>query len=42
VLSVAISGFYVLTAYYVDRFFYNRQLRKEEQERLARSQGGGQ
>ncbi len=41
-LSAAMVGFYVPMAYYVDRFFYNRQLRKEEQERLARSQGGGQ
>jgi hypothetical protein len=39
ILSVAMIGFYVPMAYYVDRFFYNRQLRKEEQERLARSQG---
>jgi hypothetical protein len=42
VLSVAMIGFYVPMAYYVDRFFYNRQLRKEEQERLARSSGRGQ
>ena len=42
VLSVAMVGFYVPMAYYVDRFFYNRQLRKEEQERLAKSQRGKQ
>ena len=34
--------FYVPMAYYMDRFFYNRQLRKEQQERLARSQRGDQ
>jgi hypothetical protein len=42
VLSVAMIGFYVPMAYYVDRFFYNRQLRKEQEERLARSQRGDQ
>jgi len=38
ILSVAMIGFYVPMAFYVDRFFYNRQLRKEEAEKLARSQ----
>jgi hypothetical protein len=41
VLSIAMVGFYVPMAYYVDRFFYNRQLRKEEKERLARSEQRG-
>lgn len=40
ILSIAMVGFYVPMAYYVDRFFYNRQLRKEEREKLARSQRG--
>jgi hypothetical protein len=42
VLSVAMVGFYVPMAYTVDRFFYNRQLRKEQEERLARSQRGSE
>ena len=41
VLAVAMTGFYVPMAYYVDRFFYNRQLRKEQAEKLARSQNRG-
>jgi hypothetical protein len=37
-ISLAMVGFYVPMAYYVDRFFYNRQLRKEERERLAKTE----
>ena len=37
-ISLAMVGFYVPMAYYVDGFFYRRQLRKEEQERLAKSE----
>ncbi|CAN5469708.1 hypothetical protein BH20ACT15_BH20ACT15_15120 [soil metagenome] len=32
--------FYVPMAYYTDRFFYNRQLRKAQQERTKAKQGG--
>lgn len=32
--------FYVPMAYYTDRFFYNRQLRKAEAERRERAGGG--
>jgi hypothetical protein len=32
--------FYIPMAYYTDRFFYGRQLRKQQQERAARAQGG--
>jgi hypothetical protein len=42
VLAAAMTGFYVPMAYYVDRFFYNRQRRKEQEERLARSQQRGE
>src|SRR5687767_13823507 len=42
--SAALAGvmvlFYVPMAYYTDRFFYNRQLRKAEQERIERAQRG--
>ncbi|MDP9189528.1 MAG: hypothetical protein M3O25_09795 [Actinomycetota bacterium] len=45
VSSLGLAGFmlvfYVPMAYYTDRFFYNRQLRKAEQEREAKAQGGG-
>jgi hypothetical protein len=36
-ISLALVGFYVPMAYYVDGFFYRRARRKEEQERLAKS-----
>jgi hypothetical protein len=32
--------FYVPMGYFTDRFFYQRQLRKQEQERIERSQRG--
>ena len=32
--------FYIPMAYYTDRFFYNRQLRKQQQERAKAQQGG--
>ena len=31
--------FYVPMSYYVDTFFFNRQLRKEQQERTKPQQG---
>ncbi len=32
--------FYIPMAYYTDRFFFNRQLRKQQQERAKAQQGG--
>ena len=37
-IAVLMLGFYVPMAYLTDRFFYQRQVRKEEKEQLARSQ----
>jgi hypothetical protein len=45
VVGVAMLGFYVPLSFMMDRFFYNRHLRKEaqkQQEREARRTGGAQ
>jgi hypothetical protein len=43
--ALALAGFMVLfyipMAYYTDRFFYQRELRKQAQERAAGSEGSG-
>ena len=36
VVAILMLGFYVPMAYLMDRFFYQRQLRKEEQKRAAK------
>lgn len=42
--AIGISGlmllFYIPMSFYLDRFFFNRQLRKEQQERTKAQQGG--
>jgi hypothetical protein len=38
-IAVLMLGFYVPMSFMVDRFFYQRRLRKEETERLERAQG---
>jgi hypothetical protein len=39
-LSAFLLLFYIPMSYYVDRFVYHRHLRKQEQERIAKSQRG--
>jgi hypothetical protein len=39
-LSAFLLVFYIPMGYYVDRFMYQRHLRKQEQERTTRSQRG--
>jgi hypothetical protein len=38
-IAVLMLGFYVPMSFMVDRFFYQRRLRQEEKERIARAQG---
>jgi hypothetical protein len=41
VIAVLMLGFYVPMAFLMDRFFYQRYLRKEAQKRAERESGRG-